>query len=156
VDKNQYLIIFRLTKHIVPTCIYPYEELPTKYFEVAGYGQDGFGLQTNKLLKVQLKLVTNGKCQETYGDTKISETSQMCANSYREDIKNQDTCYGDSGSGLQFMMTNSSENDKDLQFFTPSLVGITNFGIDCGTKAPGVYLKISNYIEWMESIILPL
>lgn len=122
---------------------------------MAGYGQDGFGLQTNKLLKVQLKMVTNSECQETYGDTIISETSQMCANSYREDIGIQDTCYGDSGSGLQFMMKNSSANDKDLQYFTPSLVGITNFGIECGTKAPGVYLKISSYLDWMESIIAP-
>jgi secreted trypsin-like serine protease len=128
--------------------------VPANFFEVAGYGQDGHGLQTNKLLKVQLKQVSNSECQVFYDDTIISEKSQMCANSYREDIAIQDTCYGDSGSGLQFMMINKTDNDQ-TQFFTPSLVGITNFGITCGTKTPGVYLKVSNYIDWMESLISP-
>lgn len=137
----------------MPACIYPYDNYPTEYFEVAGYGQDGEGLQTNKLLKVQLKLVTNEKCQESYYETTISATSQMCANSYRHDIGIQDTCYGDSGSGLQFMMINYTDDRN--QVFTPSLVGVTNFGIACGTKAPGVYLKISNYISWMENVISP-
>jgi hypothetical protein len=66
-------------------------DLPTDYFEAAGYGQDGDGFQTNKLSKVQLKNIPIDECQKSYESVDLSPQSQMCAQSYRDDIDTQDT-----------------------------------------------------------------
>lgn len=142
------------TKFATPACIYPYDETPTKFYEVAGYGQDENGQQTNKLLKVQLKDVPIDECQSFYNDNVLEATSQICAGNYLSTDKIQDTCYGDSGSGMKFTTRNATEN-FDEKFLTPTLVGIVSFGIGCATEAPGVYVKISNYIDWMENVISP-
>lgn len=67
------------------------QDLPTDYFEAAGYGQNGEGLQTNKLSKVQLKKIPINECQLSYESLELSADSQMCAKSYRDDIAEQDT-----------------------------------------------------------------
>ena len=64
---------------------------PTDYFEAAGYGQNGEGLQTNKLSKVQLKNIPISECQKSYNDLELSPETQICAQSYRDDIDTQDT-----------------------------------------------------------------
>lgn len=64
---------------------------PTDFFEAAGYGQNGGGLQTYKLSKVQLKNIPIDECQKSYDSVKLSADSQICAQSYREDIDIQDT-----------------------------------------------------------------
>ena len=64
---------------------------PTDYFEAAGYGQNGDGLQTNKLSKVQLKNIPINECQKSYDDIELLAESQICAQSYRDDIDTQDT-----------------------------------------------------------------
>lgn len=55
----------------------------------------------------------------------------------------QDTCSGDSGTGLQV---------KLLAFtrLHPFLVGVTSFGKSCGSDTPGVYSRIASYIKWLE------
>lgn len=78
------------TKKVAPACIMS-GNLPTEYFEAAGYGQNGELMQTNKLSKVQLKNVPIDECQMSYDSVTISSESQMCAQSYREDIDTQDT-----------------------------------------------------------------
>jgi hypothetical protein len=67
--------------------------LPTNYFEAAGYGQNGDNVQTNKLSKVQLKNVPIDECQVSYDSVELSPDSQMCAQSYRDDMDTQDTWY---------------------------------------------------------------
>lgn len=147
------LINYRPTAQVVPGCIAPGKS-PTDYFEAAGYGQNGSGLQTNKLSKVQLKFVPMDKCQESYDSITLSSESQLCAQSYREDIGEQDTCYGDSGSPLQYMNSNYTANDGET-YDVPTIVGITSFGIGCAYGHPSVYVELSNYIDWMESVIMP-
>lgn len=94
------------------------------------------------------------ECQTFYDDLILEFKSQMCAESYLSSTEIQDTCYGDSGSGVQFLTRNSS-NDNDEKILTPTLIGLVNFGIGCGSQAPGVYLKVSNYVNWMENLISP-
>lgn len=142
----------RPTHQVVPACIAPGSS-PTEYFEAAGYGQNGAGLQTNKLSKVQLKLVPMEKCQESYESTTLSSDSQLCAQSYRDDIEMQDTCYGDSGSPLQYMNSDYKSDGQTYQI--PVVVGLTSFGIGCAYGHPSVYVKVSNYIDWIESVIMP-
>ena len=138
---------------MVPACLVS-GNLPTEYFEAAGYGQNGSGIQINKLTKVQLKLVPVENCQESYESVTLSSESQLCAKSYRDDIGEQDTCYGDSGSPLQYINSNYKDDDGET-YEVPTIVGITSFGIGCAFGHPSVYVKISNYIDWMESIIMP-
>jgi secreted trypsin-like serine protease len=137
--------------HVIPGCLNP-GTLPTEYFEGAGYGQDQDGLQTNKLLKVQLKFVESSTCQESY-ELKISPTTQICANNYRDDVEPMDLCYADSGSALQFMNTDLKEGE--IFYKIPTLVAITSFGIGCAFGFPSVYVNVTNYIDWMESVISP-
>lgn len=137
---------------MVPACVTSLTP-PTVYFEAAGYGQNGEGLQTNKLSKVQLKFVPVEKCQESYYSVTLSSDSQMCAEGYRDDIDTQDTCYGDSGSPLQYMNSNYSSDGQTYQ--VPTIVGLTSFGIGCAFGSPSVYVKVSNYVGWMESVIMP-
>lgn len=140
------------TRKVVPACVLA-EQPPTDYFEAAGYGQDGTGLQTNKLSKVQLKQIPMEKCQESYA-IELSAESQLCAQGYRDDVDTQDTCYGDSGAPLQYMNANYTADDGKT-YHVPTVVGLTSFGIGCGFNLPSVYVKVSNYIGWMESVIMP-
>lgn len=76
----------------------------------------------------------------------------MCAQSYRDDIEEQDLCYGDSGGALQYL-------HKDIQngitYKIPTIVSITSFGIGCAFGVPAVYVNVSYYIDWIESIVSP-
>lgn len=148
--KIDFKTFFRPTQHVVPACL-NHQLPPPDYLEGAGYGQDGDGISTNKLLKVQLKQVEMSTCQESY-DLQLSAETQMCAKSYRDDIE-QDLCYGDSGGGLQYMNTDLTEND--ISYKTPVIAAITSFGIGCAYGIPAVYVNISYYIDWMESMISP-
>jgi secreted trypsin-like serine protease len=76
----------------------------------------------------------------------------MCAKSYREDIDEQDLCYGDSGGALQYQ---DKEANNDEIYKTPTIVAITSFGIGCAYGIPAVYVNVSHYVDWMESIISP-
>jgi Trypsin len=106
----------------VPACINK-DTLTTEYFEGAGYGQNENGIHTNKLSKVQLKLIEMDTCQESY-ETPLSHITQLCAKGYRDDIDPQDLCYGDSGSALQYMNTDLKENGGFYK--TPTLVSSSN------------------------------
>lgn len=128
-------------------------KLPPEYLKAAGYGQDGNGLHTNKLLKVYLKRIEIEKCQsEQYPNIPLSFESQICAESYRDDAdEQQDLCYGDSGAGLQYYSTDLVENDELYKI--PTLTAITSFGMECALTLPSIYVNISYYYDWMESVI---
>jgi secreted trypsin-like serine protease len=137
--------------NVVPACLNN-DQMSVEYFEGAGYGQDENQIKTNKLSKVQLKLVDMETCRTSY-ELPLSSEAQICALGYRDDLPPQDLCYGDSGSSLQYMNMDLEEND--LVYKTPTLVAITSYGIGCAFGIPSVYINVSYYIEWMESIISP-
>jgi secreted trypsin-like serine protease len=70
--------------------------------------------------------------------------SQMCAKS--KGAERMDTCEGDSGGPLEIKLYGQSK-------LIPFLVGITSFGIGCATNKPGVYTRVSSYIDWIESVV---
>lgn len=59
----------------------------------------------------------------------------------------RDTCTGDSGGPLQI----SSEDEACVA----QIIGITSFGIGCGSTTPGIYTRVSEYIDWIEGIVWP-
>ncbi len=140
------------------------------YLKAAGYGQDGSGLSTNKLQKVSLKRIEIEECQEKlYSDIPLSHESQICAESYRDDLdEQQDLCYGDSGGekNLNFKLFNNSfpflagvhyinfDLEEEGYFHRiPTLIALTSFGMECALALPAIYVNISYYEDWMESVI---
>jgi secreted trypsin-like serine protease len=35
------------------------------------------------------------------------------------------------------------------------IIGVTSFGKFCATGTPGVYTRISSYLQWLENIVWP-
>lgn len=54
---------------------------------------------------------------------------------------------GDSGGPLQVA------NNKHSCMYT--IVGITSFGVLCGSGYPGIYTRVFSYIDWIESVVWP-
>lgn len=52
---------------------------------------------------------------------------------------------GDSGGPLQVIRPDNFA----------SIVGITSFGISCGSAVPSVYARVAFYLNWLESVIWP-
>lgn len=66
--------------------------------------------------------------------------SQLCT--AREN--HTDTCQGESGSPLQYMLNN-----------TYYLAGVMSFETFCGISLPGINTRVSSFIDWIEDIVWP-
>ncbi|XP_077136174.1 hepatocyte growth factor activator serine protease [Ranitomeya variabilis] len=87
-------------------------------------------------------IVSDNKCSspEVYG-SEISD-NMFCAGYFDCDV---DACQGDSGGPL------ACQQDK-----ISYLSGIVSWGDGCGrVNKPGVYTKVSNYVQWINSKIMP-
>lgn len=115
---------------------------------VTGWGDTEFfsGAGSSTLLKVTLDLFQFNECtRKIEADSKLKngliESQQICAGSYNEE---KDSCEGDSGGPLQIY--------HDI-YCMYKIMGVTSFGKGCATVIgiPGVYTRVSNYIDWIES-----
>ncbi|CAB3246531.1 unnamed protein product [Arctia plantaginis] len=117
-----------------------------------GWGvTDANGREPSKeLKKVALNLFENSHCDSLLDWLKNRNwdgfrSSQMCAGELRG---GKDTCQGDSGSPLQV-----ASKDNQCIFH---VVGITSFGKQCAkSDSPGVYTRVSSYLDWIEGIVWP-
>ncbi|XP_046974061.1 serine protease snake-like [Vanessa cardui] len=127
---------------------------------VIGFGKTVSNAQTGSetLMKVDVDIVNSKVCNRSMRymikrkvlAQGITE-NQLCAGDYENGGK--DTCQGDSGGPLQVM---DERVDCINTFPLHRIVGVTSFGRDCGRKmAPGVYTRVSKYIEWIENIVWP-
>lgn len=57
---------------------------------------------------------------------------------------------GDSGGPLQRIFKKTLVS-QDITY----IFGITSFGRACATGAPGVYTRVTAYLDWIESIVWP-
>lgn len=109
---------------------------------VAGWGAtNNSGTQYPTIQqKVELEVISNTTCnQSSWYDGEVLQ-SMLCAG-YAAGQK--DACYGDSGGPL-FVM----ENGDTTQ------IGVVSWGYGCAeAKQPGVYTKVSNYINWINTNI---
>ncbi|CAH0712953.1 unnamed protein product, partial [Brenthis ino] len=63
-----------------------------------------------------------------------------------------DACQGDSGGPLQVKIPLPESSEGSMHF----LIGVTSFGIGCALPdLPGVYTRVSSFIDWIESIVWP-
>lgn len=96
---------------------------------------------------MNITLYENWECQLFYsGNPKTPEgilKNQICAGDYSAA---RDTCQGDSGGPLLSIM-------KRGFFKVPQIIGITSFGSVCAGGIPGVYTRVSEFIDWIEATI---
>uniref|UniRef100_A0A665TZD8 Vitamin K-dependent protein C n=1 Tax=Echeneis naucrates TaxID=173247 RepID=A0A665TZD8_ECHNA len=131
---------------IMPLCL-PAESdtyVPDTMGLVSGFGVTKKGNQqvlANKLKYVQLPLVEDETCQNSFKDTGPSIpilTSNMFCAGIPEGGK--DSCQGDSGSGYVLY-----DNGR---FWA---AGIVSWGVGCGKNGTyGVYTRVANYLDWIK------
>ena len=93
--------------------------------------------------KATVTELTVNECVKSYEKITKFEfvKTQLCA---LNSVKSADTCQGDSGGPIQCF--------KDGQYF---IVGITSFGAACGSPLPGIYTRVSSFIDWIEERVWP-
>ncbi|KAG8235995.1 hypothetical protein J437_LFUL016528 [Ladona fulva] len=141
-----------VSKEIHPICLPDWDEESDKGEAVAtGWGRVCFGGETSSvLMKVTLDVLNRSKCEETfsreikYGTSlnKGIDSTMVCAGKL---CGGKDTCQGDSGGPLHVPLVRNCMH---------KLLGVTSFGNFCGCKnSPGVYMRVSSYLSWIESIV---
>lgn len=138
------------TEFIRPICL-PFSDHLRKIdmtklrFYVAGWGRTEVSARSDTLRKILVPGFDTQKCSAQYKGEHIFITSnQLCAGG----INGKDSCTGDSGAAL--MTVDTSLDDQPPYWY---LAGLVSFGPrPCGmTGWPGVYTKVSEYIEWIEA-----
>ncbi|KAF5282475.1 hypothetical protein FQR65_LT14284 [Abscondita terminalis] len=136
ITKNQY---------VHPACLYQKTNDPIALV-VTGWGFTSAGGDASTVLqKAVLEPVPVSNCSAQYQTQSPRPIlgTQICAVS--SDGK-KDTCSGDSGGPLQIQ-------EEISTIYT--IVGVTSYGIGCGGKIPGVYARVSSYLDWIESNVWP-
>lgn len=92
------------------------------------------GNSSNVLLEVDLDVITNQRCRQSYGNS--IKDGMLCAGR-----SGKDTCQGDSGGPLVVGNTH---------------IGITSYGFGCARpNSFGVYARTSHYIGWIDRYVPP-
>ncbi|XP_046835710.1 serine protease snake-like [Vespa crabro] len=137
---------------IKPACLYQlYDNVPMKVW-ISGWGVTEFGgEQSEKLQKAQLDIIDNIACSIKHNNSLAVPygvtPSMICAGDPHGGwIK--DACQGDSGGPLQL--------PHPVYSCLFQIIGITSFGEGCAVvNSPGVYTRVSHYLNWIEDIVWP-
>ncbi|CAG9807302.1 unnamed protein product [Chironomus riparius] len=112
---------------------------------VAGYGEKAFtsGSTPTIMQHVELPIVNQVTCQNLLRSTRLGSgfildpISFLCAGG----IPGRDACTGDGGSALMCF--------ANSQWY---IAGLVAWGIGCGSSnVPGVYMNVTNYINWIQT-----
>ncbi|XP_071444188.1 mite allergen Der f 3-like [Hetaerina americana] len=122
--------------------------------KLTGWGHLFFGGDKSPILQeVTVTVFGNEECSRSYSAPTIAAgvkrsypsgilTSQICAGD-RQGKK--DACQGDSGGPL---VVKGKDNKHHI-------IGVISSGIGCGSKQyPGVYARVSSFIDWISSKII--
>ncbi|ODN04618.1 Serine proteinase stubble, partial [Orchesella cincta] len=146
--KMEGYIDFRQNPHISPICIPPkgYEFAGKRCF-VTGWGKDAFGeigKYQNVLKEVDLPVLNNFDCEQKLKRTRLGadfvlHPGFLCAGGEA----GRDACKGDGGGPLVCEVGG-----------TWQIGGIVSWGVGCGQQdVPGVYVKVSQYNDWIKKTI---
>lgn len=139
-----------LDRFAVPACLHFGNEIRDSSVVALGWGTTKHrGDVSNILQKVKLTKYTKEECDENYSENRNLKQgildSQIC---YGDKFESKDTCQGDSGGPIQI-------KNADIHCMY-TIVGVTSFGSGCGyIGVPGVYTKVADYIDWIESVVWP-
>lgn len=150
---------FILTRNIRIACLQT-RELDVSKASVIGFGTTTSDAATGSktLMTVDVDLIPAEVCNKSVkhairrGQLSHGITEElMCAGDYEKG--GRDACQGDSGGPLQYM---PEKVDCRKIFPLHTLIGVASFGNHCGyKKSPGIYTRVSSYIEWIESVVWP-
>lgn len=136
-----------VTEFVTPACLWSKHEIPYHVkLEACGFGQTEFlGDISPVLNKIIVSNIDIEECQMFYEDDRklkdgLLDDVHLCAN---DKHGHMDSCEGDSGGPLEMKL------DYDCSL-VPYIVGVTAFGKGCGFDIPGVYTRISTYVEWIK------
>ncbi|XP_017476244.1 PREDICTED: serine protease persephone-like isoform X2 [Rhagoletis zephyria] len=143
------------TTNVYPTCLYTEPEDPSasSVLYVSGWGviNKRTREKSNILLKARQTIVENQRCNESYVDNGLTRrisvgiiSSQMCAH---DPGLTKDACQGDSGGPLILVV------DEALSKFR--VVGVISAGFSCGSTTPGLYTRVSAFLDYIESVAWP-
>ncbi|XP_070500663.1 serine protease Hayan-like [Chironomus tepperi] len=148
---------------VVPACIGGVNDVKVNDSTVSGYADDADGNLMNTLMEMDVEIIPNSECNKFYGkDQQLPSgivNSQICVRgkATRKDIN--DTCFGESGSPLQFSSTHDI-NDENYEseyilttYETSTLIGIQSFSTSCALDIPSVYTRLDFYRDWIRSVI---
>jgi len=134
----------KLDDHVSAAC------LPTKKTEslyqpgslvtISGWGKTEKVTNPDELRVAKVPLVSQKKCRTCYRASQITD-NMVCAG--KIGIGGLDACKGDSGGP----MVNLVEGK-----FT--VIGVVSWGYGCGRPdRPGVYVRVANYLPWIQQIV---
>ncbi|XP_043270932.1 serine protease 33-like [Venturia canescens] len=141
------------TNRIQPACLHQqYHHGPPSAW-VCGWGATEYGEEkSDTLQEAFLDVVDNIACAIKHNSSTIAVPdgvvpSMICAGSPRDNWR-KDTCYGDSGGPLQI--------HHPTHPCLYEIIGVTSFGTGCAfADSPGVYTRVSHYLDWIENIVWP-
>ncbi|XP_007484920.1 plasminogen isoform X2 [Monodelphis domestica] len=107
---------------------------------VTGWGETQGTSPRGQLKQASLPVVANDVCNNRrYLGGRVKST-ELCAGHL---IGGEDSCQGDSGGPLVCF-----DNDKYI------LQGVTSWGLGCARpNKPGVYVRVSKYVSWIEEVM---
>lgn len=135
---------------LIPVCLYTEQNdpLPTVPLTIAGWGgNDSASLMSSSLMKASVTTYERDECNSLLAKKIVRlSNDQLCAlgRSELNDGLRNDTCVGDSGGPLELSIGRRKY-----------IVGLTSTGIVCGNEFPSIYTRISQFIDWIESIVWP-
>ncbi|CAH0563600.1 unnamed protein product [Brassicogethes aeneus] len=139
----------RITKYVEPACLYTENDDPIG-LTITGWGVINTNMANSwKALQKASILPSNlTTCTQLYKSrvNKDITRKQLCA-ADPSTTKTTDTCQGDSGGPLQV------QNLKDSSLF--SIVGVTSYGMGCGSNHPSIYTRVSAYLDFIEDYVWP-
>lgn len=141
---------------LIPACLYTNttDPEPHQLLTIAGWGStESVDYQMSPdLMKANVTTYGRAECNATLVADKAPRSKirqlnddQLCALG-RNAIGNStgDTCVGDSGGPLELAVGRRRY-----------IVGLTSTGKVCGTAFPGIYARVSHFVDWIESIVWP-
>lgn len=118
--------------------------------ELSGYGkhEESSLYYSEQLKEAHVRLYPASRCTPQYLRNRTVTANMLCAGDTRtggNEVNLHDACKGDSGGPLVCM--------KDERMI---LLGIISWGEGCGEKdLPGVYTKVTNYLNWIRQHMKP-
>ncbi|CAH0718142.1 unnamed protein product, partial [Brenthis ino] len=139
----------KFTGYLQPACLWPYHEFEQlgENGTITSWGHTEGDFQSIQLQAAVVDFINTSQCDlvlHPYHNRNWNglQSHQLCAGLLDGGV---DTCQGDSGGPLQVKIP-LTEGDNIYW-----VLGITSFGVGCGgTNQPGVYSRVSSFIDWIE------
>ena len=105
----------------------------------SGFGTTENGTTSDILLRVDLQVISNEECNQTYGNIPDSKVCARWTNRVGES-----TCFGDSGGPLTVQSNGVT-----------TVIGITSSGsrTTCDSGDESVYTRVTEFLDWIDMTI---